>query len=204
MTFKCGDAGRNSARMEQHLKCYIELIVLQLFLHLIIRNHLWPQQIRRGKQILSNQNDLFAHLHHLYLIRVIGLSRNIILCYKGCKDTIVPVAEFTRCNLSVLFLSKGKAKIVWLATSLIARKAAFLHKKELSGVVCLSFRPPTEFVIFCPINYRPVSLTSVVVKSLERLIQNHIMSFVSDNKLLRDKQHGFSCSSLSRRVAWYS
>ena len=43
MTFKCGDAGRNIARMEQHLKCYIELIVLQLFLHLIIRNHLWPQ-----------------------------------------------------------------------------------------------------------------------------------------------------------------
>ena len=114
------------------------------------------------------------------------------------------MAEFTRCNLSVLFLSKGKAKIVWLATSLIARKAAFLHKKELSGVVCLSFRPPTEFVIFCPINYRPVSLTSVVVKSLERLIQNHIMSFLSDNKLLCDNQHGFSCPSLSRRVAWYS
>ena len=101
------------------------------------------------------------------------------------------MAEFTRCNLSVLSLSKAKAKIVWRATSLIARKAAFLHKKELSGVVCLSLRPPTEFVIFCPINYRPVSLTSVVVKSLERLIQNHIMSFLSDNKLLCDNQHGF-------------
>ena len=101
------------------------------------------------------------------------------------------MAEFTRCNLSVLSLSKAKAKIVWLATSLIARKAAFLHKKELSGVVCLSFRPNTEFVIFCPINYRPVSLTSVVVKSLERLIHNHIMSFQSDNRLLCDNQHGF-------------
>ena len=101
------------------------------------------------------------------------------------------MAEFSRCILSVLSLSKAKAKIVWLATSLIARKAAFLHKKELSGVVCLSFRPPTEFVIFCPINYRPVSLTSVVVKSLERLIHNHIMSFLSDNRLLCDNQHGF-------------
>ena len=28
-------------------------------------------------------------------------------------------------------------------------------------------------------NYRPVSLTSMVVKSLERLIHNHIMSFLS-------------------------
>ena len=35
-------------------------------------------------------------------------------------------------------------------------------------------------------NYRPVSLTSVVVKSLERLIHNHMMSFLSDNKLLCD------------------
>ena len=40
-------------------------------------------------------------------------------------------------------------------------------------------------------NYRPVSLTSVVVKSLERLIHNHIMSFVCDNKLLCDNQRGF-------------
>ena len=40
-------------------------------------------------------------------------------------------------------------------------------------------------------NYRPVSLTSVVVKSLERLIHNHKMSFLFDNKLLCDNQHGF-------------
>ena len=40
-------------------------------------------------------------------------------------------------------------------------------------------------------NYRPVSFTSMVVKSLERLIHNHIMSFLSDNKLLCDNQHGF-------------
>ena len=46
----------------------------------------------------------------------------------------------------------------------------------------------------------PISLTSMVVKSLERLIHNHIMSFLSDNKLLCDNQHGFrplrSCVTL--------
>ena len=41
MTFNGEAAGRNSAIMV-HLKCYIELIVLQLFVHLINRNHLWP------------------------------------------------------------------------------------------------------------------------------------------------------------------
>ena len=39
--------------------------------------------------------------------------------------------------------------------------------------------------------YTGYSLTSMVVKSLERLIHNHIMSFLSDNKLLCDNQHGF-------------
>ena len=40
-------------------------------------------------------------------------------------------------------------------------------------------------------NYRPVSLTGVIVKSLERLIHNHIMGFLSDSKLLCDNQHSF-------------
>ena len=57
--------------MKQHLKSYIELIVS--FVHLINRNKLWPQQIRRRKQILPKQDHLCAHLHHLYFI---------ILCYK--------------------------------------------------------------------------------------------------------------------------
>ena len=77
--------------MKQHLKSYIGLIVS--FVHLINRNHLWPQQIRRGKQILPKQNHLCTQLHHLYFI---------ILRYKGRKDTIVPGgSQFTRNNLSV-------------------------------------------------------------------------------------------------------
>ena len=65
--------------MKQHLKSYIGLIVS--FVHLINRNHLWPQEIRRGKHILPKQIHLCAHLYHLYFI---------ILCYKGRKDTIGP------------------------------------------------------------------------------------------------------------------
>ena len=38
-------------------------------------------------------------------------------------------------------------------------------------------------------NYRPVSC--MVVKSLEHLLHNHIVSFLSDNKLLCDNQYGF-------------
>ena len=40
-------------------------------------------------------------------------------------------------------------------------------------------------------NYRPISLTSVVVKTLERLIHKHIMKYLTDFQLLKDNQHGF-------------
>ena len=41
-------------------------------------NHLWAQYIRRGKKNLPKQIDLFLYRHHLYFIRVIGQSQNII------------------------------------------------------------------------------------------------------------------------------
>ena len=40
-------------------------------------------------------------------------------------------------------------------------------------------------------NYRPISLTSVDVKTLERLIHKHIMKYLIDFQLLNDNQHGF-------------
>ena len=50
-----------------------------------------------------------------------------------------------------------------------------------------------------PGNYRPVSLTCVVGKLLERLIKSEIVNHIESNKLIRDTQHGFrpglSCTS---------
>ena len=43
-------------------------------------------------------------------------------------------------------------------------------------------------------NYRPISLTSVVVKIVERLIHKHIMKYLTDFQLLNDNQHGFRAS----------
>ena len=40
-------------------------------------------------------------------------------------------------------------------------------------------------------NYRPVSLTSVICKLLERLIKDHMMDFLVKHKLLNSSQHGF-------------
>ena len=40
-------------------------------------------------------------------------------------------------------------------------------------------------------NYRPVSLTPVICKLLERLIEDHVVDFLVTHKLLNPSQHGF-------------
>ena len=41
------------------------------------------------------------------------------------------------------------------------------------------------------VNYRPVSLTSVVCKVLETIIRDHMMDFLIKHKLINPSQHGF-------------
>ena len=40
-------------------------------------------------------------------------------------------------------------------------------------------------------NYRPMSLTSVICKLLERLIKDHMVNFLVKHKLLNSSQHRF-------------
>ena len=40
-------------------------------------------------------------------------------------------------------------------------------------------------------NYRPVNLTSVICKLLERLIKDHLVDFLVKNNLIKPPQHGF-------------
>ena len=41
------------------------------------------------------------------------------------------------------------------------------------------------------VNYRPVSLTSVICKLLETIIRDHMMDFLVKHKLINTSQHGF-------------
>ena len=43
-----------------------------------------------------------------------------------------------------------------------------------------------------PVNYRPVSLTSVCFKLMESIIRDEIISHLDRNKLIRASQHGFA------------
>lgn len=42
-----------------------------------------------------------------------------------------------------------------------------------------------------PANYRPISLTSVVCKAMEKVIVHHIRKFLASHKIIGEQQHGF-------------
>ena len=44
---------------------------------------------------------------------------------------------------------------------------------------------------FNPLNYRPLSLTSVCCKVLERIIREHSQGYMEEHWLLSDRQFGF-------------
>jgi hypothetical protein len=54
-------------------------------------------------------------------------------------------------------------------------------------------------------NFRPVSLTSIICKLMEKIIKNELMTYLLQNKLISDKQHGFlpgkSCTTKFFRIS---
>ncbi len=80
----------------------------------------------------------------------------------------------------------------------LAAPLAMIYQTSLtSGIVPPSWREANVSAIHKkgskkePGNYRPVSLTSVVCKQLEKLIRTRILDHMMNNELLSDSQHGF-------------
>jgi len=86
-----------------------------------------------------------------------------------------------------------KEEAPWLAEPLIQ-----LYNLSLqSGVLPRDWRRANVTLVFkkgdkhSPSNYRPISLTSLVVKCLERLVHTRIVEFLEANNKLSSHQHGF-------------
>jgi hypothetical protein len=56
-----------------------------------------------------------------------------------------------------------------------------------------------------PKNYRPISLTSHIIKIFERILRTHLVNFLEDNNIMNSNQHGFRAgrSCLSQLIAHY-
>ena len=61
-----------------------------------------------------------------------------------------------------------------------------LEWKEVNSIPLLHFFSRNKSV-----NYRPVSLTSVICQLLETIIRDHMVDFIVKHKLINPSQHGF-------------
>jgi len=84
-----------------------------------------------------------------------------------------------------------------LSTTLSTPLALIFKSSLASGTVPMSWKAANISPIFKkgdkrdPSNYRPISLTSVACKVLEKLIRDHLMEYLKKNNLLSNKQYGF-------------
>ena len=89
-------------------------------------------------------------------------------------------------------------KIVKETVKQISKLLAHVFNMSLrEGIVPLEWKEANIIPLFKKgsrnksVNYRPVSLTSVICKLLESIIRDHIMDFLIKHKLINSSQHGF-------------
>ena len=84
----------------------------------------------------------------------------------AAKELAIPLR-----NLFQLSLNTGKLPLEWKKANVSP-----IHKKG----------PRTT-----PNNYRPVSLTSVTCKVMEKLVRKAVMTHLEENEIISKDQHGF-------------
>ena len=73
----------------------------------------------------------------------------------------------------------------------------------LSSIVAPIFKKSSRYD---PINYRPISLTSTICKTPERIIDDHLFAYFDINDILCENQFGFrkSCSTIDQLIHTYN
>ena len=112
---------------------------------------------------------------------------------KDIEDAIDELDENSSAGpdgVPAIFLKKTKEEIS-LPLSLILRKS--LDEGKIPNVFKLAHVTPIHKggSRQKPEQYRPVSLTSHVMKVFERVLKKKIIKYLVDNKKLNDGQHGF-------------
>ena len=103
-----------------------------------------------------------AHNHRLKFSK--SKNGSNLICATRCPTRLSPFQTMTDCWLSIVPLEWKEANIIPLFKNGSRNKS---------------------------VNYRPVSLTSVICKLLETIIRDHMMDFLLKHRLINHSQHGF-------------
>ena len=89
-------------------------------------------------------------------------------------------------------------KLIRECSSEICYPLKMIFKKSLNdGEIPQDWKKANVIAVFkkgakhCPLNYRPISLTSIICKPLESIIKDHVVEHLSINNLICPNQRGF-------------
>ena len=133
------------------------------------------------EDIVFGEVDIIKAIDEISCTSAAGPDRYPALLLKNCKRTIVkPLFLLWRKSLD-----RGKIPQLMKMVNIIP-----IHKGNSRGVAA---------------NYRPVALTSHLIKLFEKVLRNGMITFMEENNLFNPGQHGFRLgrSCLSQLVAHY-
>jgi hypothetical protein len=119
------------------------------------------------KNLVCSVDDVASLLSELDITKYSGPDNISPRILKECAHELAPSLT----GIFNLSLSTGELPSDWKTANVVP-----IHK---SGERVMA------------VNYRPISVTSIVVKTLERMVHKHIMNFLSELRLLCENQHGF-------------
>ena len=117
--------------------------------------------------IKFNQEDIISAINEISENSACGDEDIPAIVLKNCKDIL---------SYPIFCIWKESMETGYIPTKYKKQTITPVHKKDSRAI---------------PANYRPISLTSHIIKIFERIIRNQIVKFLEQNKLLFKNQHGF-------------
>ena len=131
--------------------------------------------------IIFNQTDIEDAIDNISSTAAAGPDRFPAIFLKNCKTTLsAPIAQLWRTSLNTGNIPK----------SLKSANIIPIYKGKSMGI---------------PANYRPVALTSHLIKIFEKVVRKHLVHFMEINNHFNPGQHGFrqGRSCLSQLLSHY-
>ena len=174
----------------------------------VLPTNIGPLTLQNGNHV-SNTVEIAEELNK-YFASVFTVEDT-----NGLQETSTPrnIVPLSNCNFSDNAVIKALDKMNANKTSgpdcitpRVLKEAKFQLCKPLSMLFTKSFnsgRIPHDWKLAnvtpiqkkgdktTPSNYRPISLTSVVCKIMESIIRDQLVTFLEENNLVKNSQHGF-------------
>ena len=133
-------------------------------------------------EIKITKSEIYKILEDLDGDKAMGPDEVSARLLKVCREELIePIYDIIRCSLET-----GEVPVEWKRAEVIPIYKSGRREE--------------------PLNYRPVSLTSVVCKICERVIKKRWINFLEDHKLLSEQQFGFrkGRSCVTNLLSFYS